>query len=460
LNARLAQLFEQLRTSYWFLPTVMTLASVLLFVVTSWLDYRSDASWLEAIPWLTASEPAGARAVLSVIASSMIGVAGVTFSITIAVVSFASGNFGPRILTNFMRDKGNQITLGTFVATFIYCLMALRLVRDVNPELSESQKAAFVPQITLVVALFLTFASLAVLIYFLHHVPESIRVSTVVAKIGKSLEKRVDEIFPSVLGESSSVPEEPVRSQPGSPLLSVESGYIQYLDDPTLMTKACELDLVIWLEARPGDFIYVGQRLGIVEGPGDLDDDVSHDLLSAFGIGRHRTQNQDFLFLVDELVEIAARALSPGINDPTTAISCIDWLGNALVEISRREPPSSCRRDRQGAIRIVAPTIEFREMVGRVFEQLRPYVSADLNATLRALDVLARAACLVERDSDRRSLSVAARDLVRSSASHHLLAADRRALSSGLAEVRRCLKPGAANFERRWDKPVGLTAHA
>ncbi|MEO1135283.1 MAG: DUF2254 family protein, partial [Pseudomonadota bacterium] len=176
MHANLIKIIEDLRASYWFIPGCMTIAALFLSFFMQWLDAQYGAAWLRDYDWATATRTEGARSVLTVIAGSIIGVAGVTFSITIVAVSYASANFGPRLIGNFMRDRGNQLTLGTFIATFVYCLMILRTVRNAAAEDASQSFDAFVPHLSILMALGLSLASIGVLIYFFHHVPETINV--------------------------------------------------------------------------------------------------------------------------------------------------------------------------------------------------------------------------------------------------------------------------------------------
>ncbi len=185
--ARALKFLDGIRASFWFVPTLMSVVAVALAFVLTGFDSQFGAAWLRDVGWLYANKPEGARVLLSTVASSMITVAGVTFSMTTLAVSFASGNIGPRVLSNFMRDRGNHVTLGTFIATFLYCIFVLRTIRAEN-EVDNQIYEPFVPHTAILGALILTAASVAVLIYFIHHVPESIHMSNVVANIGRGLE--------------------------------------------------------------------------------------------------------------------------------------------------------------------------------------------------------------------------------------------------------------------------------
>ena len=226
MKATLLTFWEDVRSSYWFIPSLMALAAVLLSSGAIYLDGVIGAGWMDEVAWLYANKPDGARALLSTISGSMITVAGVTFSITIASVAYATGQFGPRLLTNFMQDRGNQVTLGTFIATFLYCLLVLRTIRGADErtggsaEVSGDFVGAFVPHAAILIALVLTLASVGVLIFFIHHVPDSIHISNVIAKIGRELNAKIDSLFPEMLGQK---PPEELDGEPESDVRNISS---------------------------------------------------------------------------------------------------------------------------------------------------------------------------------------------------------------------------------------------
>lgn len=404
MRAHLLDYWDSLRSSYWFIPSLMAVGAVVLSFVTTAADGRLGSDWIDGVSWLYANKPDGARTLLSTVAGSMIGVAGVTFSITIASVVYASGQYGPRLLSNFMRDTGNQVTLGTFIATFLYCLLVLRTIRAADEGFGGENPAGdlvgpFVPHLAIAVALVLSLASIAVLIYFIHHVPDSIHVSNVIAGIGRELEHRLDNVFPARLGEGADDENATGEAEVPDALFEeadrVEAdgtGYLQSIDPRALLDTAVAHDLVLRLRCRPGDFVTEGDALALAWAPGRLDESVVAKLRGAFVWGRSRTPLQDVRFLVNELVEIAARALSPGVNDPFTAQACLDWLGAALKLLAGRDMPGEARYDDAGALRLIARPTTYAHLVEAVFGQLRPYVSADRNASLYAFKVLAEVA--------------------------------------------------------------------
>ena len=391
MRARGLKLLYDLRASYWFVPSVMAFLAIVLGGVVVWLDAGPAAGVLDGLGWYQKAKPDGAHEVLSTIAGSMITVAGVVFSITIVAIAYAASQYGPRILTNFMSDRGNQVTLGTFIATFVYCLVVLRTIRG-------GDEGEFVPQLAVMIGLLLALCSIAVLIYFIHHVPNSIHINNVVARIGEQLLDSVDKRFPAHLGDPPD-PDEAARSDfvegnltdrtGATEISSASTGYIQAIDDDTLMQTACNRDLVVRLHRRPGDYVLQGQVLISTYPAQALDEDTRRAFRQSFSIGNSRTPTQDLFFLVDELVEITARALSSGVNDPYTAITCLDWLTPATAEISRRRIPSPRRVDKDGVVRVIAPPQSHGEFIDRGFGRMRQYLARDMNAARHALDGLA-----------------------------------------------------------------------
>ena len=413
----LLQFAHEVHNSYWFVPAVMTAIAFALGFLMPWFDNWIGDGWIESVPFLTSLNVDGARAMLTTIAGSIIGVAGVTFSIAIAAVSFASGNYGPRLIGNFMRDRGNQFTLGTFISAFVYCVVVLRAVHaDPNGDANEID--AFVPQASIMVAMGLMLASIAVLIFFIHHVPESINIMNIAARIGYDLKDSVYQLLPDTKGDHAPVDPETERARRGgrevdpaaSPrqrgfkpengfdVTTDSSGYLQQLDLPHLRKTAEERGLVVRVLLRPGSFVTVRDpvmRVWHEDGTGageDIDTvELTEAMRSCFTIGSERTNFQDVLFLVDELIEIAARALSPGVNDPFTANTCFDWLRAGLIEFVRRAPAKTFEDefDATGAERVIVYPVSFPRLMGAVMDQSRQYVAADRNACLHVLSTLA-----------------------------------------------------------------------
>ena len=336
---KLRAFWHDVNASYWFYPAVFSLIAVALALWTIWLDRNGFANWLDNIGALVPARPDGASNMLTVIAGSMIGVASTVFSITIAAVAYASGNYGPRLLTNFMEDRGNQFSLATFIATFVYALTVLRSVRAADEtttifgDPSASGPPGFVPQLSLLVAYLLVGISVAVLVYFLNHIPASIRINTVLKGIGQRLVDMVKSRYPEAhRGEK-------VHERPeGRRILAESTGYIQLIDFDELCSIAEKQEGRLSMHVRTGDFVHPDMVLARWQADDDDGDAPPADKVrDCFALGGRRTPNQDIDFLLDELVEIALRALSPGINDPFTAITAMDWLGAATAELGYRD---------------------------------------------------------------------------------------------------------------------------
>ena len=390
MRATLLELGDRLRQSYWFVPSVMAFAAVLLAGGMIWLDSYEGSGWMDRFAWLYASRPSGARQVLSSIGGSMITVAGTVFSVTIAAVVYASGQYGPRLLSNFMSDRGNQVTLGTFIATFLYCLLVLRTVR--SPE--ESGGVGFVPNLALLVGVLLALCSIAVLIFFIHHVPSKIHINSVIKDVGDRLLKEIGDRFPAFIG-TSAADDDDCRMPPTfrrdaaerdgeqrRQIPAKDTGYIEVIDDDALLEQATKHDLVLRLQYQPGDFVHVGRTLVEAWPPERCDEAAAKALRGAFSVGSRRSALQDLRFLVDELVEIAARALSPGVNDPFTAVTCLDWLSAAFSDLAGRQLPSPLRLDDEGALRVIAHPMTFASLVDRGFGALAQYCATDMVGAL------------------------------------------------------------------------------
>lgn len=400
MKTRLQNVWERLRANFWFVPALMASGAVLLALAMINLDETLRDTAVAQLSWTYRRGPEGARALLSTVAGSVITVAGVTFSITIAALTLASSQFGPRLLRNFLRDAGNQIVLGTFIATFLYCLLVLRSVHGNGEE-------AFVPDNAVAVGVGLAIASIGVLIYFIHHVSVSIQIDTIVTTVGRDLDAAIDRIFPEKLGHGQPrrpQPEVEPHSRDGAEyaVRATDSGYVQAIDNDGLMRIATEHDLVILLLCRPGEFVVRDQDLARAWPHKRLDHALTQEIMSVYIFGSQRTLNQDILFAIQQLAEIAVRALSPGINDPFTAISCVDRLGASLCHLAERSLPDAHRYDLDGHLRVIASLVSFAEIIDSAFDQIRQYGRTNTSVTIRLLEMIARVIAYA-RDDDLRS---------------------------------------------------------
>jgi uncharacterized membrane protein len=457
------KLVESVRASYWFVPSVMAAIALVLGLFTVWLDAEPGSDWLSGLGWYQSVKPDGAHEVLSTIAGSMITVAGVVFSITIVALAYASSQYGPRVLTNFMSDRGNQVTLGTFIATFVYCLVVLRTIRGGDEE--------FVPQLAVMVGLLFAFCSIGVLIYFIHHVPQSIHVNNVVARVGTQLIDGVEARFPAFIGDAPD-PEEEVKNpseQAVAVLMAGErrdevatvrsrtTGYIQAVDEEVLLAVTRDYDIVLRLHYRPGDYLHAGRALLEVWPAERLTDRAADELRAAYIVGNKRTPRGDLNFLIDELVEIAARALSTGVNDPYTANTCLDWLGAGASEIARRRIPEPQRADKDGTVRVIALPDSFAAYIDRAFAQMRQYVARDMNAALHTLRTLGEVAAACRSREQLETLKAESERLV-ALAQVELNGAGLEAVCARGAELQAMLATSVTEVESRQADWLGGTA--
>jgi len=401
--------WDSLRGGFWFLPSLMVLGAVALSFVMIHVDRAApDSSWLSALGWTFTRGPEGSRALLAMVAGSMVTIASVTFSITIVALQLASSQFGPRLLRNFMRDRGNQIAIGTFIATFTYCLLVLRTV---NGTYSEE----FVPHASVTVGMILALLSLGVLIYFIHHSAESIQAEHVIAAVSAELLAAIDRLYPERLGnESSSSASAIVAGLPkdfeneATTIAALHSDYLQAIDVKRLMQFTQEKDLVLRIDHRPGKFLFKNDSLARAWPPEKIDDHTMNAIRGLFYFGPRRTLVQDIECAIDQLVEVAVRALSPGVNDPFTAINCIDRLGAAICVLSERVMPSDYRYDDQGNLRVVTTSSTVSGIINAIFDQLRQAGQGAPAVLIHLLEVIAAVAAHTESAEYREALSTQA----------------------------------------------------
>jgi uncharacterized membrane protein len=384
---RVTAFWGRLNASFWFVPAVMALLAISLAFVLIEVDALRDVAQTDNPTALYTFGPAGARATLSVIASSMITVASLIFSITMLSLQLASSQFGPRTLGNFMQDRSNQIVLGTFIATFLYCLVVLRSVRG-------TEGSSFVPHLAVAFGVLMAAASVAVLLYFIHHIASSIRVETLLEKLAVEGCAAVDHVFPERLGHGQ--PDEAV----GQPLpddfvtdsrqIAADSyGYVQSIGGDVLMRIAAKHDLVLRIVARPGVFVTKGACVITAYPKARVSDKIDEDLRGAVVIGRDRTSYQDLDFAIRRIVELAQRSLSPGINDPTTALYCIDRLGQVLGRFADRDIPSPMRLDQSGQLRVLTEVFDLGDLTCRAFAAIARYGMTDVDVVTRVAQTLA-----------------------------------------------------------------------
>lgn len=347
----------------------------------------------------------GASTVLGIIAGSMISIAGVVFSMTLIALSLASSQMGPRLLRTFMRDTSTQVVLGTFIATFLYCLLVVRSIR-------LEEEVAFVPHVSVALGVLLAVASVGVLIYFIHHLSVSIQANEIAARISKELRDATELMFPEHFGcaPSTESTEPPARafveslSDDCQPIEALDDGYLQFVDGEALIALAKDQDLVVRLEKKPGNYVNAHSTLAMISPASRVTGPLAKQVRKHFVLGHQRSAGQDIEFGVNQLVEIAVRALSPGVNDPFTAITCVDQLGSFLCRLATRDMPSTHRHDDQDRLRVIAPAYTFPEITDAALNQIRQHARGSVAVCLRLLETIAVVADLAHRAEDRRAL--------------------------------------------------------
>jgi uncharacterized membrane protein len=404
MKAEILWAWRRLNANYWFYPALFALTALVLAFACIAVDRSGWSNWINDVAWLAPARPEGASTMLQVIAGSMIAVASTVFSITIVAVSYASGTYGPRLLTNFMEDKGNQLSLATFIGTFVFALTILRTVRaeDESPATLKDAAATalpgFVPQLSLLIAFILMVLSVAVLVFFLNHVPSSIRINNVIKDIGERLLGAVAKTYPD-----DGAGDAPANRPRGCPMRATRAGYVQLIGFGDLEKLARKCECEITLMVRTGDFVHEG--LPILEiANGSCDDGCMEELRDCFTQGSSRTPEQDPEFLIDELVEIGLRALSPGINDPFTAVTSLHWLGAATADLGRRRLVKDiCDGDAEDCP-VHPMTDDFKHFVQRGFGAIRSAVATSPIASKIMLNTLRNAALTLEGEKRRQLL--------------------------------------------------------
>lgn len=413
MNAHLRYLKHLILDSFWFIPAIMLLASLLLAVLSAVVDRTMQAEWNETLPWVFWVDAEGARTILQVIAGSMIGATSLVFSMTLVALTLASSQLGPRLLAIFRADRMTQVALGVFVATLAYALLMLRLVRQ------ESQSDLdLVPLASVTVAQLLTLCSLAVLIYFIHHLAELLEADTIVSHVGKALDHSVDSLFPKTDAPDAGTEHEEEARGASSDASGDEdarlserfcmvvpaqrSGYVQTIARHHLVSLAEQADGRIELEVMAGDFLIAGQRLARFWPLDRADDELKESIRTSITIGPKRTQAEDLEYAVHALVEIALRALSPSLNDPFTAIACLNRISTGLsLAIGRRDPPLRFRGE-DGTVRLVMPARGFIELLEDGFNDIR-LAAVQHPAVLRALTERLASLAGLAADPERRA---------------------------------------------------------
>lgn len=414
---RLFGMKEYLRSSLWVMPSVFVVAALVLGTVLAHLQ-SSAGTALE--PFVFGGTAAGARDLLAALAGAMITVTGLTFSLTVVALQMAAGQYSPRVLRGFLSDRGVQLVLSWLIGTFAYCVSVLRVIRESTDGAEE-----VLPDVAVTIGVLLTLGALGMLVYFLHHITRELRVETIVREIARDTCSTVDAVFPELLGEADPMPPIPELGERIHRVRAKRSGYLQVIQGRGLVASARERDVIVRLHPAVGSSVTEGTTLAWVwTGDGSsLDDDEAgldrlvHDRVQ---LGPERTMNQDVAFGVRQLVDIAVKSLSTGMNNPSTAVETLAQLSTVLCRLSTRRLGTVVATDEDGQVRAILPRPEFGDYLHLFADQIMRYGGEEPAVVIALLGALADVAEQIDGYSDRaaaiaeqvdRALEVAAREL-------------------------------------------------
>ena len=361
----------------WFVPGLGVLVYAALAVVLVETDKRAAVAGGP----LFEGDVSAARSVLSVIAGSLITVAGLTFSITIVVLQLTSSQFSPRILRTFFGDRLTQVTVGSFVGIFVYSLVVLR---------SVGAGRMFVPRLSITIASVLAIVAVVLLIVFIHHVSQLIQVSYVTGDIAAKTLARLEALYPEAYVEdaaatASGVSLDAEAGGPGS-IRPKGPGYVRRIELERLVAGLPNGIERLEVIVRPGDFVSGEEPLGAVW-PAERATDCAELVRKCCRIERERDLDQDLDFGLRQLVDTAVKATSPGINDPTTACTCVGYIRSIVVSLAARSFPEVSFRSDERALTVVARRREFAEYLESLFEVGR-HAATDVRVTVAVVDAL------------------------------------------------------------------------
>ncbi len=372
-----------LRGGFLIRPLIIALSLGCAGAFLSWLEeeFPLVSAWVPTTLFPSHADPQVAQVILGGIAASIMTVVSIVFAILLMTLTLASMQFSPRIIVSFSRDRVTQWTLGIFLGTFSYCMAALPAAR--------SRPYPFAPVATVLGAMVLALVCVGLLLFFIHHISQAISVNHIVDRIAAETEAMIDEIMPRPRHPDHSHHLEdaaPLRPNPSEvAVLSNVSGYIRFIDKQRLVAVAKHYHVTIRVLRRVGHFVPAGIPLMMVSKGNRLPTEGTAELLAAFDCGPTRTLQQDVEFGVLQIVDVALKAISPAVNDPTTAISCVDQLSRILIRFASREPPEDLLYDPPGIVRASIEWIHFERLLEAAFEQIRMYSKTDVAVSLRLL---------------------------------------------------------------------------
>lgn len=372
-----------LRGGFLIRPLVIALVLGSTGAVLSSLEEKFPfiSTWVPTTLFPSHADPQVAQVILAGIAASMMTVVSIVFAILLMTLTLASMQFSPRIIVSFAKDRVTQWTLGIFLGTFSYCMAALPA--------AHSLPLPFEPVATVLGAMVLALMCVGWLLFFIHHISQAISVNHIVDRIATETESVIDEMMPWPHHVDRLKHTETAIPFPEEiALLSHESGYVRFIDAGRLAVLAKQYRVRIRVLRRVGHFVPAGIPLMMVSKGDRLLSDGAARLLAAFDFGPTRTLQQDVEFGVLQIVDIALKAISPAVNDPSTAISCVDQLSRIMIRFASRQPPEEFLFDPPGVVRVSLGWIQFERILDAAFEQIRMYSKSDVAVSLRMMRAL------------------------------------------------------------------------
>lgn len=364
---RIARLRDYLRSSLWFIPALAVSTAAVLAMSTTTIDHHMISA--VSFPFGFVVDAESARGLLSMISNWMMTFIGLVFTMTMVILQLASSQFSPRVISTLLRDRFSQVSLGTFIGTFAYAFIVLREVRTEGA-------AEFVPTVSLAVAFALVLVSLGVFIRYVNHVAQSIRAGSVITTVAEATRHQIEDLFPRSRAPTGGNGWEPYRT-----VAAPRAGLLSSFDEEGLVALAEKFNIVLEIVPRVGEFIPTGAPL--VRLVGDTAGLSEADVLSQLSVERERTMQQDPAFGFRQLVDIATRALSPGVNDPTTAVQVIDQLHDILRDLLFRTFPTGVYRDSRSVVRLVVPSASWDDYLRLGVEEISHYGAEALQVRRR-----------------------------------------------------------------------------
>jgi uncharacterized membrane protein len=383
---------EDVRASLWFTPSLAALVALVAALGLAEV-VPSDRTWLGRLPWPGDYETAST--VLQVISTATITVTSLTFSLVVVALQLASQQFSPRLLREFARDWVIQVVLSVLVATFVFSLTVLLGLGAEEP----------LPRIAVLLAYLLGLLSIAGLLAFLGHLVRALRIDTMMVAVHEETATTMDRDYPSLADPEPRRPDGLPDAAGGTCLPAPRSGFVKVVDPQKLVRLAERTDTVLWMLVRPGDHLVLGTPLGTArrsdgrEVP-ELAEELAEGALAALELGYERTSEQDSALGLRQLTDIAVKALSPGINDPVTAVHAVGYSTDLLVHLHGKRLGPRVHGDAQGQARVVLPDRDHRYYLDLACGQIRRYGRRE-PTVLAALLRLLRDVALSVRDEEQ-----------------------------------------------------------